>query len=189
MSAEHSAVTDQDIEERALNASSMQEGLEMYAAADPKGFMQDFNNIKAALAWKHETKEVEKQMSKSKYIACVYNMKTQKTEYFDVEEYLRFKGGNNPQNDLQTYIADYYVWDKKILICNVLAYWGESAIDSLIKLLQVCERDNIYGFGKLSEAIKRLSDSDDPDNLLKVFLFLDNYVPVRYISQLGELFY
>ena len=58
LNAEQAAVTDQDIEERVLNASSKQEGLEMYAAADPKGFMKGFNNINAALTWKHGTKEV-----------------------------------------------------------------------------------------------------------------------------------
>ena len=58
LNAEQAAVTDQDIEERVLNASSKQEGLEMYAAADPKGFMKGFNNINSALTWKFSTKEI-----------------------------------------------------------------------------------------------------------------------------------
>ena len=48
---------DQDIEARVMNATSKQEGLEMYAESDPKGFMKGFNNINAALNWKFETKK------------------------------------------------------------------------------------------------------------------------------------
>ena len=57
LNAEQAAVTDQDIEERALNANSKQEGLELYADADPKGFMKGFNNTNAALTWKFSTNE------------------------------------------------------------------------------------------------------------------------------------
>lgn len=58
LNAEKAAITDQGIEERVLNAASKQEGLEMYCAADPVGFIKGFNNINAALTWKHSTKDI-----------------------------------------------------------------------------------------------------------------------------------